>query len=89
MSGWRRMVPLEVQGASTEAWVRSHYNPDVGPPRFTDASVELAGARLTSIADRDAAQFFRLGQGGDNALVLNQRRTQIAQQRFAMRRGAP
>lgn len=53
-----RSAPLEVQGASTEAWVRRYYRPDVTPPRFDDGSVQLAGARLTSIDGRDAAQFF-------------------------------
>jgi anti-sigma factor RsiW len=53
-----RTAPLEVQGASTEAWVRHYYRSDVTPPRFNDASVHLAGARLASIEGRDAAQFF-------------------------------
>jgi anti-sigma factor RsiW len=53
-----RAAPLEVQGASTEAWVQRYYRPDVAAPRFNDASVQLAGARLTSIDNRDAAQFF-------------------------------
>lgn len=53
-----RAAPLEVQGASTAAWVRRYYSPDVAPPQFSDASVQLAGARLTSFHDRDAAQFF-------------------------------
>jgi anti-sigma factor RsiW len=61
-----RSAPLEVQGASTDAWVRKYYNPDVTPPRFADGDVQLAGARLTSIDNRDAAQFFYqlVGPGG-------------------------
>ena len=53
-----RTAPLEVQGASTEAWVPRYSRPDIAPPRFDDASVQLAGARLASIDGRDAAQFF-------------------------------
>jgi anti-sigma factor RsiW len=62
----QRAAPLEVQGASTAAWVRRYYSPDVEPPHFNDAGVQLAGARLTSFHDRDAAQFFYQleGQGG-------------------------
>jgi len=53
-----RAAPLEVEGASTAAWVRRYYSPDVAPPQFNDGAVQLAGARLTSFHDRDAAQFF-------------------------------
>jgi len=34
------------------------YAPEVTPPRFDDGGVQLAGARLTSIDGRDAAQLF-------------------------------
>ncbi len=53
-----RGAPLEVQGASTAAWVRRYFRSDVQPPHFADANVQLAGARLTSVDNRDAAQFF-------------------------------
>jgi anti-sigma factor RsiW len=53
-----RGAPLEVQGASTAAWVQRYFRSNVAPPRFADANVQLAGARLTSVDNRDAAQFF-------------------------------
>ncbi len=53
-----RAAPLEVQGASTAAWVQRYYRPDMAPPRFNDTGVQLTGARLTSIDKRDAVQLF-------------------------------
>jgi len=61
-----RGAPLEVAGARTAAWVQRYFRPDVQPPHFADTNVRLAGARLTSVDNRDAAQFFYqlVGPGG-------------------------
>jgi anti-sigma factor RsiW len=50
-----RSLPLEVQGASTEPWVRDHF-PPIEPPRFTEPGIALRGARLlpNGIANHDA-----------------------------------
>ena len=49
-----RSLPLEVQGAGTAPWLRQHL-PTAEPPQFTEPGIELLGARLTSVAGRDAA----------------------------------
>lgn len=49
-----RSLPLEVQGASTDSWLRTHFGP-VQPPRFSEPTVQLVGARATAVQGHDAA----------------------------------
>ncbi|MBP9087694.1 MAG: zf-HC2 domain-containing protein [Kofleriaceae bacterium] len=51
-----RPAPLEVSGPATTPWLREHFESSVAPPSFARAT--LIGARLTSVAGRDAAQLF-------------------------------
>lgn len=54
-----RARPLEVEGAAaTTRWVEQHYDATVAPPTFASARVDLWGARLTYVNDRDAVQLF-------------------------------
>lgn len=54
-----RARPLEVQGAAaTSRWVEQHYDANVALPTFASARVDLWGARLTNVLDRDAVQLY-------------------------------
>lgn len=60
-----RPAPLEVSGPGTTPWLREHFEPTVAPPSFAQAT--LMGARLTSVAGRDAAQLFYEVRGENGA----------------------
>jgi anti-sigma factor RsiW len=60
-----RPAPLEVSGPSTMPWLREHFEAGVTPPVFPSARVVLMGARLTSVAGRDAAQLLYEVRGDD------------------------
>jgi anti-sigma factor RsiW len=64
-----RVMPLEVQGASTGPWLREHFAP-VEPPRFTEPGIQLVGARLTSVAGHEAALLKYLVSIGSNSFTL-------------------
>lgn len=64
-----RPLPLEVQGASTGAWLKQHFA-QVEPPRFTEPGIQLIGARATAIAGRDAALLRYLVDVGVNRVSL-------------------
>jgi anti-sigma factor RsiW len=64
-----RSMPLEVQGASTGPWLREHFRP-VEPPRFTEPGIDLAGARLTSVAGHEAALLKYVVSIGDDKFSL-------------------
>jgi hypothetical protein len=71
----RRARPLEVQGAATNQWVQTHFDPNVEVPTFSDVRVDQWGARLVEVLDRDAVQlFYRVttagGRVGDVAVVI-------------------
>lgn len=54
-----RAKPLEVQGAAaTSRWVEQHYDANVALPTFSSARVDLWGARLTNVLDREALQLY-------------------------------
>jgi anti-sigma factor RsiW len=60
-----RPAPLEVSGPATTPWLREHFESSVAPPSFARAN--LIGARLTSVAGRDAAQLFYEVRGEGSA----------------------
>src|SRR5215831_1811597 len=66
---WRG--PLEVQGASTGPWLRTHF-PSVEPPQFTEPGIRLLGGRLlpNGIAEHDAALLQYLVSFGPEQLTL-------------------
>jgi anti-sigma factor RsiW len=64
-----RSLPLEVQGASTGAWLKEHLAP-VEPPQFTEPGIELIGARATAVAGHDAALLRYLVNVGVNRVSL-------------------
>lgn len=64
-----RLMPLEVQGASTAAWLRQNFAP-IEPPQFQGQQVQLLGARLTAINGHDAAQLQYLVSSGSNRFTL-------------------
>ena len=66
-----RGLPLEVQGASTRAWLHDHFAA-VEPPQFTDPGILLLGGRLlpNGIAKHDAALLQYLVSFGTERLTL-------------------
>ncbi|TMQ13180.1 MAG: hypothetical protein E6J91_19140 [Deltaproteobacteria bacterium] len=66
-----RSLPLEVQGASTGAWLHDHFAP-VEPPQFTQPGIRLVGGRLlpNGIAKHDAALLQYLVSLGAEQLTL-------------------
>jgi anti-sigma factor RsiW len=66
-----RGLPLEVQGASTGAWLRRNFAP-VEPPQFTEPGILLLGGRLlpNGIANHDAALLQYLVEFGSERLSL-------------------
>ncbi len=71
----RRVRPLEVQGAATNQWVQTHFDPNVEVPTFNDVRVDQWGARLVEVLDREAVQlFYRVttagGRASDVAVVI-------------------
>jgi anti-sigma factor RsiW len=64
-------LPLEVQGASTGAWLRQNFAP-VEPPQFTEPGIALLGGRLlpNGIANHDAAMLQYLVTLGSERLSL-------------------
>jgi len=67
----RQGLPLEVQGASTGAWLRDHFAP-VELPQFSEPGIRLVGGRLlpNGIANRDAAMLQYLVDLGAERLGL-------------------
>lgn len=54
-----RAQPVEVEGAAaTNRWVAQHYDATVAPPTFSSARIDVWGARLTYVYDREAVQLF-------------------------------
>jgi anti-sigma factor RsiW len=53
-----RTLPLEVQGASTGAWLRQHFEPTMEVPQFHEPTSRVIGARLLphGINGHDAAR---------------------------------
>jgi anti-sigma factor RsiW len=52
-----RRLPLEVQGAMTEQWLRQNFEPTIDPPQFVAPGSHLIGSRLLphGINNHDAA----------------------------------
>jgi len=71
VKGQKRGLPLEVQGASTGAWLRQHFAP-VEPPQFAEPGISLLGGRLlpNGIANHDAAMLQYLVDFGAERLSL-------------------
>ncbi|MGE0870782.1 MAG: anti-sigma factor [Kofleriaceae bacterium] len=65
----RSTPPLEVQGASTESWVRQHFAA-VEPPQFIEPNVQLIGGRAAPIKGHDAVELRYLASVGDNRVEL-------------------
>jgi len=65
-----RGLPLEVEGPSTGPWLRQHFARDAAPPQFTQAGIELRGARLTDVQGHQAAIVQYLVSDGANRFPL-------------------
>ena len=60
-----RALPLEVQGASTNAWLREHFEPQVDVPQVEGPDGQLLGARAISVNGHDAVLLlYRVNLGG-------------------------
>ncbi|MEO8700909.1 MAG: anti-sigma factor [Kofleriaceae bacterium] len=66
-----RTMPLEVQGASTGAWLRKNFAP-IEPPSFrmNNVELELLGARLTAVSGHNAAELRYQVRSGGNQFTL-------------------
>lgn len=64
-----RSLPLEVQGASTGAWLHQHFGP-VEPPQFDGPDIQLVGARGTAVSGHDAALLRYIVSVGGSRVAL-------------------